>query len=47
MIDPKTPLSAAAIFLGGIALIAYTTLDIHRHGAAAGLLAEPCREELP
>ena len=30
MIDPKTPLSAAAIFLAGIAVIAYTTLDIKR-----------------
>jgi hypothetical protein len=30
MFNPKSPLSAAAIFLAGIAAIAYTTLDIQR-----------------
>ena len=30
MFNPKSPLSAAAIFLAGVAAIAYTTLDIQR-----------------
>lgn len=30
MFNPKNPLSAAAIFLAGIAAITYTTLDIQR-----------------
>ncbi|CAL5224891.1 g7651 [Coccomyxa viridis] len=30
MLDPKTPFQAAAIFLGGVAVIAYTVLDINR-----------------
>ena len=30
MFDPKTPLQAAAIFVTGLAVIAYTTLDISR-----------------
>ncbi|KAK9905566.1 hypothetical protein WJX75_002271 [Coccomyxa subellipsoidea] len=30
MLDPKSPLQAAAIFLGGIGVIAYTILDINR-----------------
>ncbi|KAK9827795.1 hypothetical protein WJX74_002435 [Apatococcus lobatus] len=30
MFNPKSPLQAAAIFLAGVGVIAYTTLDIHR-----------------
>lgn len=30
MINPKTPLQAATIFLGGTAVIAWTSLDVYR-----------------
>ena len=30
MLDPKTPLQAAAIFIAGLGIISYTILDINR-----------------
>ena len=34
MFNPKNPLSAAAIFVGGLAVVGYTILDINRTLAA-------------